>query len=296
MANTRGTILQVVAYTLYGLVVYLVVVYFTFPYDLLRQRLVERLSPGPMRLVITTLHPDLPPGLLLQHVRLETNHAAPGEPVVHLHTVRLQPAWLSLFSGELQVRIAAALYDGRLQGDLFPPVAAAAVWKFQGHLADIHLEQYPWVWTEGEAWLHGRLGGHVQVTVGREGGVQEGVLKPLLQPLVLVGGPGSRLPLPQDVTCDTVQGELKMTPRQLQIVSLTCEGNDLSIEVSGSVKLQQPLHTSTLDLNLKIRSETVYKQELGLLGTLVRQRPDRRGVLSFIIEGTVGKPTFKPQR
>jgi type II secretion system protein N len=293
MASKKRIILQVLAYTLYGLVVCLVLVYITFPYDLLRQRVVERFSQDHVRLAIARLRPGFPPGLSLHNVRLLANHLDLPEAVMHMQRLRLQPAWLSLLSGTSQVRGDATLYSGRLQGEIRPStVNDTSTWEVQGRFADLHLEGYPLVQKDGEAFLRGRLEGDLDLTLDRNGQIQQGVVRFRLQPLVFVGSQGLRLPSRREITCDTVESQLKMAPQQLQIVSFICKGNDLNIQASGTVTLQQPLENSGLKLHLQIRSETAYKQELDLLGTLVRRRPDRRGVLSFSIRGTFRKPHF----
>ena len=294
MASKRRMILQILAYTVYGLTICLGFVYLSFPYDLLRQRVVDWLAPDAMRLAIAELRPTFPLGVLLQQVRLQANTVEPREPVLHLRTLRVQPAWLPLFSREVQLRIAATLYDGHLQGDIHPPgFDDTTGWTFQGQVADLGLARHPWLRNaEGEAWLRGRLGGNVQMTLDQDGRVQEGELELRVQRLVLVAGQHPLVPLQQDVTCDTLQSKFKVTARQVQIVSLNCQGDDLTIQVRGSVQVRQPWNTSMLNLHVQMRSETTYKRELGLIGALVRRRPDRRGGLSFRIRGPVRKPRF----
>jgi type II secretion system protein N len=70
MTRKKQLILRVLAYTLYGLVVFLVLLYVMFPYDVLRQRLVERFPSDDLRLAISSLGPDFPPGVQLRQVRL----------------------------------------------------------------------------------------------------------------------------------------------------------------------------------------------------------------------------------
>lgn len=293
MASKKRIIAQVLAYTLYGLVVCLVLVYITFPYDLLRQRVVERFSQDQVRLAITRLRPGFPPGLSVHNVRLLANHLDLPEAVMHMQKLHLQPAWLSLLSGTLQVKGDATLYSGRLQGEIrSSTVNDTSTWEAKGRFADLHLERHPLVRKDGEAFLRGRLEGDLDLTLDHNGQMQQGAVRFRLQPLVFVGSQGLRLPSRREITCDTVESQLKMIVRQLQIVSFTCRGQDLNIQASGTVNWQQPLENSGLNLHLQIRSETAYKQELDLLGTLVRRRPDRRGVLSFGIRGTFRKPRF----
>jgi type II secretion system protein N len=111
-----------------------------------------------------------------------------------------------------------------------------------------------------------------------------------MQPLVVMGNEG--LQLSRDITCDALQSQLRLAAGQLQIVSFNCRGEDLSVQARGNVQWQHPLGESALDLHIQMRSETAFKQEIDLIGTLLRRRPDRRGVLSFSIRGTLQQPRF----
>jgi type II secretion system protein N len=293
VASKKRLILQVLAYTLYGLVVCLVIFYVTFPYELVRQRLVERFSQGDIQLAVTRIRPGFPLGVSLQNVRLLASHLNLDRAILQVQTLHLRPVWLPLLSGTLQVRVEATLYDGHLQGDVRPLAAGAGTtWEVRGRFADLHLERHPLVRREGEAFLRGRLKGDVTLTFNDQGRIQQGTVNLRLQPVVFVGGQPSQLPLQRDVTCDTLQSQLKLSARQLQIASFVCRGDDLTIQARGTVHWRQPLKTSALNLHLQIRSETVYKQELDLIGAFIRRRPDRRGVLSFSIRGTLRRPRF----
>jgi type II secretion system protein N len=293
VASKKRLVLQVLAYTLYGFVVFVVLLCVTFPYDVLRQYMVERLSQEDLQLAIGRLRPEFPPGVQLQQLRLLAHQAELPGPLVHITTLRAHPELLPLFSGLLDVRLDSLLYSGRLQGNVRAPITnAAASWQLQVRFSDLQVEQYPLVQKDGKAFLRGQLGGELSATMNSNGLLQQGTLKLQLKPLVFAGNQGLQLPLQQEITCDTVQSELQMSPGQLQIVSFSCRGNDLSVEASGTVRWQRPVANSIVDLRLQLRSATTYKQELDLIGTLLRRRLDRRGVLSFSIRGPLQQPRF----
>jgi hypothetical protein len=93
------------------------------------------------------------------------------------------------------------------------------------------------------------------------------------------------LQLPREIACDTLQGELKTPAKQAGTVALTCQGKDLFIDGRGTVAWKIPLADSQLNVRWQVRSEEAYKPELDLLATVVRRRPDRRGELSFRLQG-----------
>jgi hypothetical protein len=106
-----------------------------------------------------------------------------------------------------------------------------------------------------------------------------------VQSVALVGVPGWPLQLPREILCDTLQGELKTPAQQASTVALTCQGKDLFIDGRGTVAWKTPLAESQLNVRWQVRSEEAYKQELAFLANRVRKRPDRRGEISFRLQG-----------
>ena len=293
MARRQRLIVQTLAYTLYGFVVFLVFLYVTFPYNLWLQRMAERFSSDDLQLAIASLQPDFPPGVEFRQVRLLANQTLSSRALAQVDTLQAHPNFFAILSSMLDFHLDARLYSGHLEGNVRTAVTdEASPWEIQVHFRDVHVEQHPLVQKDNKAFLRGRLEGDVVATLDSAGLLQQGLLNLRLQPLVFIGNEGLQLPLPQEITCDSLQSQLQLKAGQLHIASFNCRGDDLAIQVRGNVQWQQPLRNSLLDLNIQMRSETTYKQELDLIGTLVRRRPDRRGTLSFSVRGTFQQPRF----
>jgi type II secretion system protein N len=292
MARRQRIILQTLAYTLYGLVVCLVFLYLIFPYDLLRQRL-EGFPSDDLQLTIASLQPDFPPGLQCRQVRLLAPQTLSSRALAQIDTLQAHPNFFALLSSMLDVHLDARLYSGHLEGNVRTAVAdEASPWEIQVRFSDVQVEQHPLVQKDNKAFLRGRLEGDAVATLDSAGLLQQGFVNLRLQPLVFIGNEGLQLPLQQEITCDSLQSQLQLKAGQLHIASFNCRGDDLNIQVRGNVQWQHPLANSLLDLNIQVRSENTYKQELDLIGTLVRRRPDRRGILSFSVRGTLRQPRF----
>jgi len=277
---------QIVAYTLYAIVAFVAFLYVTFPYDLLQQRLVEWVSQGGVQLTMARLRPAFPPGVRAHDVRLSVDQLSPNMPIVHLDTVGVQPAWFALLARKIQVHFVAGLYSGRLEGEVrYAQVEGTPVWATKARLADVNVAQYPLVQKDAKPFIRGRLSGEVTMTLTRDGQMHDGLFNLRVQPLALAGAPGWQLQLPREIACDILQGELKTTARQGSNVSLACQGKDLAIEARGTVGWKAPVTESQLNLRWQVRSEEAYKSELDLLAALIRKRPDRRGELSFRLQG-----------
>jgi type II secretion system protein N len=176
VASKKRIVLQVLAYTLYGLGVFLVILYVTFPYDLVWQRLVDEFSQDDLQLSVTHIRPGFPLGVSLRNVRLRLDSLPPPGTVLQLQTLRLQPAWLPLLSRTLQINLDAALYNGRLRGAIHPPLPNTTAWTLQGRFAGLRLERHPLLQKEGEPFLRGRLDGGLDLTISQNGQIQPGTV------------------------------------------------------------------------------------------------------------------------
>jgi type II secretion system protein N len=267
-------------------VAFVVFVYALFPYDLLQQRLIEWASRDGVQLALTRLRPAFPPGLRAEGIRLHVDQFSPSDATLAIETLRVRPEWLALLSRKTQLRFEAGLYSGRLEGEArYTKVEGVPLWDVKTRFADLDITQYALLRKDGKALLRGRLGGDATATLTGGGQVQDGSLNLRVQSMVLAGVPGWQVQLPREIACDTVQGELKTPAKQAGTVALTCQGKDLFIEARGTVAWKSPLADSQLNVRWQVRSEEAYKPELDLLATFVRRRPDRRGELSFRLQG-----------
>lgn len=287
MASKKRIVLYVLGGVIYGFVVFAVYLYMTFPYDLVRQRLVEQFDRRGMRLSIGEIRPGWLPGLEMHRIRVQADQE--GD-LLQLRTLRILPASFPFLADRWRVRLEGALYDGRLQGTVRLPVAnGTGPWDLEGHVSRLQIGQQALLQHQGNPFLRGRLSGDVEMTLDQQGRIQQGKADLRLDSMAF-DGQALQLPLPQAITCDSVQAQLKMMPHQMQITSLSCQGNDLALRARGTVSLRQPLDRSVLNLRLQLQSETVYKQEIALLGNLINQRPDSHGLLRFSIRGTFQRP------
>jgi type II secretion system protein N len=275
-------------------VAFVVFVYVLFPYDLLQQRLMEWASHDGMQLVLRRLRPAFPPGLRAEGIRLQVDQFSPSDATIYIETLRVRPEWLALLSRKMQVRFEAGLYSGRLEGDArYTKVEGAPLWEVKTRFTDLDTTQYALLLKDGKASIRGRLGGDAIATLTSDGQIQDGSLNLRGQSVILAGVPGWPAPLPREITCDTLQGELKALAKQASPVVLTCqakEGKELFVKADGSVAWKTPLADSQLNILWQVRADETYKQELALLATVVRRPPNRRGELSFRLQGPLRQP------
>ncbi|MDH3598912.1 MAG: type II secretion system protein GspN [Candidatus Tectomicrobia bacterium] len=293
--SIQRIILQVLGYLLFGLVVYVVFVYLMFPYDLLRQRVVDRFSQGTVQVDIARMQPTLfPPGLSLQQVRVMANRPNMPEEVVTLQTFRAWPKWLSMLSEKKDVRFDGALYDGHISGEFhYAGVNGEPSWQSEAQFEGLDVARYPLLQqlqSNDKLAVQGRLSGEATAKLNARGQLEQGEIAFQLKPAVFAPGEAARLPLRKEIPCHTLKGEVMMTLRQWQIDDLTCQGDDVFIDLRGTVRPRRPVENSVLNIRMELRSDQAFKPELDLIRTLVRQRPSQDGALKFGLRGPLSRP------
>lgn len=289
--RVRQIVLRGVVYTFYALAAFVACLYVLFPYDLLQQRLAERLAQHGIQLTMAPLQSGFPPQLHTKNVRVVMTQLDPTRPVFQAESFQVRPDWMLLFSGTVQVHIDVRLYSGRLNGTIqWLRAANGAAWEVKTQFADLDMTQYPFLRKEEKALVRGRLSGESAVTLAQDGRVQDSALNLKAQPMVLQGSQGWQLPLQRDIACDTLKGEIKTPAQQAGNLSLTCQGKDLTVEATGTVGWNASFAESHINLRWKVLSVEAYKQELDLLGTFIRKRPDSSGALSFRLLGPLRQP------
>jgi type II secretion system protein N len=292
--SIQRIILQVVGYLLFGLVVYAVFVYVMFPYDLLRQRVVDRFSQGTVQVDVARLQPTFPPGLALQQVRVIGNRPNLPEEVVQMQTLRAWPRWLSMLSETKDVRFEGALYDGTMVGEFhYATVNGEPSWQSEVQFEGLDVARYPLLQqlqSNDKLSVQGRLSGEATAKLNAQGQLEQGEITFQLKPAVFVPGEAARIPLRKEIPCQTLKGEVMMTLRQWEIDELVCQGEDVFVDLRGTVQPRRPVENSVLNIRMELRSDQAFKPELDLIRTLVRQRPSPDGTLKFGLRGPLSRP------
>ena len=278
-------LLRVAPYLVYGVVVFVVCLYVTFPYDLLAQYGVEHWAPPGMHIQANGVKSLLPPGLQAQRVAVALDAVADQQDIVQVAGLRVRPNWLALAIGRPQAEFSAALYGGRLQGRVSRTRGEdAPVWDVQVTFADLEVDRHPLSRLDEEAFLRGRLSGSVAARFDERGQLYAAAVELNATQLVFAGRV-LQLPLQHDIVCATAQSEAQAPTAGTGDVSLSCSGDDLDIGATGTVTWQGSIRNAALDLRWQVRSENLYRQEVNFLGALVGQTPNDGGELSFRLYG-----------
>lgn len=291
----RRTIFHVLGYVLYGLVAFITFVYIMFPYDLLRQRVVERMSQDHVRLHIASFHPTFPPGLAMRNVRVAIRQSNASPEVLRLQTLRAWPKWLSLFSPAKSLGFTGQLYGGRISGDMRHTVRdGTPYWESLANFENLDVSRYPLVQDmqqNKKLTVEGRLSGTAKTRLTATGQLEQSTIDFKMEPAIFTPGEASRLLVRKQLPCDDLNGAAILTRRAWQIKKLTCQGDDIMIELRGTFRPRSPWLASMPNLRVDMKSETAFQPELNLISQWALNRPlGEDGMVKFGLRGRLNNP------
>ncbi len=291
----RRTIFQVLAYVLYGFVAFMAFVYIMFPYDLLRQRVIERASQNNVELHIASLSPTFPPGLAMRNVRVAIRKSNTSPEVLRLQTLRAWPQWLSLFSAAKSLGFTGQLYNGQVSGDVrYTQRDGDTYWESLANFDNLDVARHALLQEMQEnqkLTVEGRLSGTATTRLTNTGQLEQGDIEIKMRPAILTPGEASHFLVRKPLPCDDLNGAAVLTRREWQIEELVCQGDDIMIDLRGTFRPRSPWPASVPNLRVAMKSETTFQPELSLLSQQVHQRPlGEDGEVKFGLRGSLGKP------
>jgi type II secretion system protein N len=291
----RRTIFQDLGYVLYGLVAFAIFVYIMFPYDVLRQRVLERVSQGDVELNIASVSPTFFPGLAMRDVQVAIRQSHASLEVLHLQSLRAWPQWLSLLSPGKSLGFTGQLYNGQISGDVrYTQRDGISYWEGQASIENLEVSRHALLQEmqqQKKLTVEGQLSGTASTRLTTTGQLEQGDIEFKMKPAIFTPGEASRLLVQKPLPCDDLNGAAVLTPREWQIEDLTCRGDDLMIELRGTFRPRSPWLSGVPNLRVSIKSETAFQPELNLLSQWALQRPlGEDGAVKFGLRGRVDNP------
>jgi type II secretion system protein N len=256
-------------YVFFYLFCLMIFAYFTFPYDMLKERIVtefekQRSQAGSLqRLEIGSLGPYWLSGLSAHDVKLVLPRAAGPEgerapASLAMSEAHVRLSFLPLVIGRLTYTFGAEAFGGDIDGVYW----SSGDGGIEVELEDVDVSQIgPLADMVGGLPLEGRLGGKADLALPLP--KASGTLDWKIDKLAAGDGKAKiqgKLALPK-----LSVGELKLTAEAkegvLKITKLTAggTGHDLDLDGTGKIALRDPLPESLSDLNLRFRFSDGYK-------------------------------------
>jgi len=288
--------LIVSGYVCYALTLLALFVYLKFPSQQVRSTVLTTLSRyGLTHINIGAVQPLFPPGLALRQVSFGQVADGQSRELVRIAELRTYLRTFIPYSNLRQIRFEGDLSGGSLVGDVaWEQDGEGPGVQLRAQLQDVQLSALPLADRLGKATVGGKLTGSMMLQMS-SARWQEGEGRLVFQ--AEAGGlpglevMGMKFPA---LAYEHLGGELALQTQTVLIRDLLVRGRDWQLDARGKVGLSEDLLQSTLDVTLRVRSSEAFEQQLGIVGTFLKQRRDRRGFASFRVGGTLGNPRFIP--
>lgn len=305
--RAKKILLYGVAYPLFFLLSLLVGAYLTFPYDHVRDFIVQEAERGgTVQLEITSLEPDWVTGVEMQGVRVAT---VPDDPEARPQEVLIREAsaragLFALMGGSTDVSFDAELDGGgTIEGEFAQDEETTHV---EAHLERVDLRRIGPLQGAVGLPIAGVASGDLDVTVGTEAADTDGSVQLTVRnvavgdgetPLEVEGlAAGGGLTL-ERLNLGTLELEMEAERGAMQISTLRADGEDAELRGSGSLRLARPLSRSRIDMLLRVDFKESYRTSsprmeglFALLDVNPRVRPARTpdGAFQWQIVGVLG--------
>ena len=275
---------RALAWVLLVVVVFSVVVAFTFPTDTIVRAILDRVPlPDRMQLTFEAAHLR-PNGLRLEQVHVVRPS---GRPAFDAEWLRLWPSLWGLWrdhSGR-PWSIAAATCQGTI--DVGIGVGPRGTTPVTVSLEDVELAScLPYVLPQVNA--YGRVDGHISAVVGPDRPASEGTLD-LRAAAWKPGGPLDDVALRADA------GTLvwRLADGRLELTRLAARSTDFEATGSGLMRLLTPIDDSLLDVRVAITpGRTMPPLLRRYFEALTATTPDAQGTRTFRLQGTLRDPSL----
>ena len=252
---------------------FIVFAYWTFPYERLRDRLIEEAGDRGYELEIIDLSPSRLSGVTLEGVRLVLPGKADEPPVdVLFDELTVRASLLSALSDTKSFSFDAELAGGNAQGDV---TIGEDNFEVEAELSDIELKQIPALRRFTKIPVAGKLDGEVILTMPSEIGESNGNVALTIEALS-IGDGKTKVDIPgwggltlHEADAGNLDVQATIEEGTISIKSFKADGKDLKLDVVGNVKLARPMKRSQLNLMLKAKIEDAYKKRSPKVATMI---------------------------
>ncbi|MEM8608201.1 MAG: type II secretion system protein GspN [Myxococcota bacterium] len=260
-------------YPLFFIFCFVLFAYWTFPYERLKDRLIELAADQGYELEIVDLSPSRLSGVNLEGVRLvlpEEGEQPATDLVLDELTVRA--SLLSALTSTKSFSFDAELAGGDAQGDI---AIGEDTFEVDANFEAINLKQIPALRRFTKLPVEGTLDGEVTISMPSEIGESTGNVDLTVADMALGDGK-SKVTIPGwgGLTLDRADvGNLEVQATidegNAEIERFKADGDDIKLDVLGRVKLARPMSRSQMNLLLKTKIENAYKTRSPKVATML---------------------------
>jgi len=281
-------------YTLYVVLVTLVLLYYLFPAQAVEETVdnsISRISPE-LGFKADNIGPWIPAGLRISGARIYTKDAL-VPPVFQADGVYIGPRILQLVKGEYSFDISGRAYKADINGSLQAGDEQGGSFAGELSIRGFDLAAYEFLAEKLKHRITGKINGNIvfdkdSANAGENGKAELRLTEGQLQFQAPIFGISA-------VDLQNIDLQLELRNKEITITKAELNGSELKASLTGSIQLQPDMKLS--QLNLKGTLEPLaefYKNypEIRELLKSMRKRV-RRGQYFFAITGTLGEPKFR---
>jgi type II secretion system protein N len=280
-------------YTVYVVLVTVILLYFFFPSDSVEELLdssVSRINPE-FNFKAEKIRPWIPAGLRINSGQIYLGNT-PEVAVFKADSFFIAPHILKFVKGEYSFDLEGSAYRGDISGTLHlsgadKNVASEITFK------DIVLADYDFLAKKFKARVIGNLGGEIvysNESADMTGGKGSFSLR-LSDGQLQFNGPVFNI---TSVDLQSIKMEAKLNRREITIIKAELQGSEVNGSMTGSIQLQKDLRQSQLNLRGTLEPLAQFYKNYPEIRELLKTMKKRvkRGQYFFTITGTLGEPRF----
>ncbi len=265
--------------------------YFLFPSDAVKTYISDTINQTAAGIIISIEHvkPAFPPGLALQAVLLSQG----TQPLFGVKRLNIVPVYRFLLGSKKVFLFEGESYDGKLKGQtLISGSEEKRQLKIDAEFSGIQIKKIAAIPNAARRMISGRLGGKINYQKNPTQGEQ-------VDAELILSGTEIRLPEAflqlKSLNFSKIEARASFANHKLQIRECTARGNQLDLEINGTIRISDNLEKSVLNLKGTIRPHHLFLSGLGKTMTKLIF-PDANlseKDLPFQIKGSLEEPSFE---
>jgi len=310
LSNQQKRILRWVGYPVLGVCCFLYALHLTFPYERIKDKLVEALSDRYEMEVSSVERTILPGGMILNGVALRSRPADPAEPpaVVFINKIRIKLSLLALLGQTADVEIVMEIGGGVIEGNVTATAAEVTVDVFTEGLP---LDNIPGLAEAIGLPMKGGLNAKFSLTLPEMHWDQADGMVSLSCPGCTVGDGKAQIKPPQssggsrslafasggitvpELNLGDIKGEVVVEDGRAKIEKFAATSKDGELELVAAIRFEQVLKNSQIEsgcMRFKLSEDLKQRDpKFGAMPNLMRVSGDVDDYAYLKMKGTLGR-------
>ena len=286
--------LRIVGYIAFFVFALIVSVYWTFPFDAAKDRILRVASEQTkMEITAKSLEPSWVTGAVAKGVKIRR----PGvEAPIELPKVTARAHILPMLTGGQGFTVDLPIAKGDVHADV---VEASKGMNVVAHADSVELALVPGLADAIGIPLSGTADIDVDMFVGSDPKTSEGVIKLKATGVeILKGGKIKAFPVPE-LPVGSFDWTIPVKKGKAIFDKLTLDGETIQLRVDGQITLGNPVNRSILNLKVAFKPTPEFLRKEPLLGALlknIRRAKGSDGFYGYAISGNLKRPRVFPKR